>query len=150
MGDFATVEDFWALYSHLEKPSDLQPSADYHLFRTGIKPMWEDKSNAQGGKWIVRLRKGLASRFWEHLILGIIGEQFDVEGEICGAVISVRYQEDIISVWNKTATRTDVTLRIKETLKRILGLPSNTAMEYKKHDQSLRDKSSFRNTEVFR
>lgn len=29
----------------------------------GIKPIWEDPANKRGGKWIVRLRKGLASRF---------------------------------------------------------------------------------------
>jgi len=50
----------------------------------------------KGGKWIVRLKKGLASKYWEELILAIIGEQFDVGQEICGAVISIRGGEDIL------------------------------------------------------
>jgi len=50
----------------------------------------------KGGKWIVRLKKGLASKYWEELILAIIGEQFDVGKEICGAVISIRGGEDIL------------------------------------------------------
>ena len=45
-----------------------------------------------GGKWIIRLKKGLASRCWENLILAMLGEQFMVGEEICGAVISVRFQ----------------------------------------------------------
>lgn len=45
-----------------------------------------------GGKWIIRLRKGLASRCWENLILAMLGEQFMVGEEICGAVVSVRFQ----------------------------------------------------------
>lgn len=40
----------------------------------------------------MRLKKGLASRAWESLVLAIVGEQFDVGNEICGAVVSVRYR----------------------------------------------------------
>lgn len=36
--------------------------------------MWEDPANANGGKWILRLRKGLASRMWEKLVIAIIGD----------------------------------------------------------------------------
>lgn len=91
----------------------------------------QDEANSSGGKWIVRLRKGLASRCWENLILAILGEQFMVNDEICGAVVSVRYQEDIISVWNRTASDQNATTRIRETLKRVLNLPPNTIIEYK-------------------
>lgn len=40
----------------------------------------------------MRLRKGLASRCWENLILAMLGEQFMVGEEICGAVVSIRFQ----------------------------------------------------------
>lgn len=40
----------------------------------------------------MRLRKGLVSRCWENLILAILGEQFMVGEEICGAVVSIRFQ----------------------------------------------------------
>lgn len=52
----------------------------------------QDESNRNGGKWIIRLRKGLASRFWENIILAMLGEQFMVGEEICGAVVSIRFQ----------------------------------------------------------
>ncbi|GFY11990.1 eukaryotic translation initiation factor 4E type 2 [Trichonephila clavipes] len=109
----------------------------------------KDAANKDGGKWIVRLKKGLASRCWEDLMLAILGEQFMVGEEICGAVVSIRFQEDIISVWNKTANDQNTTIRIRDTLKRVLNLPPNTIMEYKTHNNSLRDKSSFRNTDIF-
>nr|XP_015196006.1 PREDICTED: eukaryotic translation initiation factor 4E type 2-like [Lepisosteus oculatus] len=54
--------------------------------------MWEDEANKNGGKWIIRLRKGLASRFWENIILAMLGEQFMVGEEICGVVVSIRFQ----------------------------------------------------------
>jgi hypothetical protein len=43
----------------------------------------------------VRLRKGLASRCWENLILAMLGEQFMVGEEICGAVVSIRFAVSI-------------------------------------------------------
>ena len=61
---FSTCEQFWKIFSHLVRPDDLQSPADYHVFKEGIKPMWEDEANRFGGKWIVRLRKGLSSRCW--------------------------------------------------------------------------------------
>jgi hypothetical protein len=35
------VEQFWSLYSWLVHPSELTGHCDYHLFKDGIKPMWE-------------------------------------------------------------------------------------------------------------
>lgn len=148
IGTFASVEQFWGLYTHLARPCDLTSSSDYHLFKQGIKPMWEDEANKRGGKWIVRLRKGLASRLWENLILAMLGEQFMVGEEICGAVASIRFAEDIISIWNRTGDQ-QITTRIRDTLRRVLNLPPNTIMEYKTHTDSIKDNSSFRNTDVF-
>lgn len=149
VGTFASVEQFWMYYSHMVRPNDLTGHSDYHLFKDGIRPMWEDSANSAGGKWIIRLKKGLASRCWENLILAMLGEQFMVGEEICGCVISVRYQEDILSLWNRTAVDHMTTSRIRDTLKRVLNLPPSTIMEYKTHNDSLKDNSSFRNTDVF-
>ena len=38
--------------------------------------------------------------------MAMLGERFMVGEEICGAVVSVRYQEDILSIWNKSANDT--------------------------------------------
>lgn len=35
------VEQFWAFYSYLVRPGDLSGHSDIHLFKDGIKPMWE-------------------------------------------------------------------------------------------------------------
>mmetsp|Transcript_20945 Transcript_20945/g.30990 ORF Transcript_20945/g.30990 Transcript_20945/m.30990 type:complete len:259 (-) Transcript_20945:326-1102(-) len=146
-----TVEEFWSVYDFLVRPNDLPTTTDYHFFRKGIKPTWEDAANARGGKWIVRLKKGLASRHWEEVILALIGCQFTgiPANEVCGAVVSIRYSEDIVSVWNKTNDR-EITDRLRDGIKRILQLPSFVHMEYKPHETSLQDKSSFRNTQVWK
>ncbi|CAG2062015.1 unnamed protein product [Timema podura] len=68
----------------------------------------------------------------------MLGEQFMVGEEICGAVVSIRFQEDIISVWNKTASDLSTNNRIRDTLRRVLNLPPNTILEYKSHNDSLK------------
>lgn len=148
----STVEGFWETYDFLRRPNDLPTTTDYHFFRGGIKPTWEDPSNAKGGKWIVRLPKGLASRYWEEIILALIGGQFSgvPDGEICGAVLSVRYSEDILGVWNKSANERELVERIRDAIKKILQLPPQAHMEYKPHQASMSDRSSFRNTQVWK
>lgn len=145
---FQTIEQFWHIYNHLIRPNTFTVTTDYHLFKDGIKPTWEDPANQKGGKWMVRLKKGLASRYWEDLILAIIGEQFDVGQEICGAVVSVRNNEDIISIWNRNADNEDASFKIRDQIRRILRLPPFISVEYKKHQDSLVDKSSFRNPSI--
>ncbi|KAI8974317.1 translation initiation factor eIF 4e-like domain-containing protein [Pilobolus umbonatus] len=147
---FHTIEDFWAVFSHLQRPSALPNISDCQLFKEGVRPVWEDAANIEGGKWIVRIKKGLADRYWESLVLAIIGDQFDVNDEICGLVLSIRGSEDIISVWNKTASDGKIYLKIRDTIKKHLNLPAETIMEYKTHNDALRDNSSFRNTDIFR
>lgn len=106
------VEHFWRIYDYLKRPKDLHYT-EYHLFKDGITPTWEDPQNKAGGKWMIRLKKGIASRYWEDIILAIIGEQFDVGSEVCGAVLSVRSNEDIVSIWNKSADNLEAVNKIR-------------------------------------
>ena len=102
LAHFSTVETFWSIYTHLKRPSTLPSVSDYHIFRKGIRPVWEDEENKRGGKWIIRLKKGVSDRYWEDLLFAIIGDQFAEAGdEVCGAVLSVRSGEDVLSVWTR-------------------------------------------------
>jgi translation initiation factor 4E len=102
MAGFQTAEDFFAIYQHLKRPSSLPLVSDYHIFKKGIRPVWEDDENKKGGKWIVRLKKGVADRYWEDLLFAIVGDQFaEASEEVCGAVLSVRNGEDILSIWTR-------------------------------------------------
>jgi translation initiation factor 4E len=102
LASISSVESFWTIYSHLKRPSLLPSVSDYHIFKEGIRPVWEDEANKRGGKWIIRLKKGVADRYWEDLLLAIVGDQFMEAGEeVCGAVLSVRSGEDVMSVWTK-------------------------------------------------
>lgn len=102
MAGFGSAEDFLSVYRYMKRPSTLPLVSDYHIFKKGIRPVWEDDENKKGGKWIVRLKKGVADRYWEDLVFAIVGDQFaEASEEVCGAVLSVRNGEDILSIWTR-------------------------------------------------
>ncbi|BBN70355.1 novel cap-binding protein, partial [Prunus dulcis] len=200
--DFTTVEAFWVCYCHLARPATLPSPTDLHLFKDGIRPLWEDSANCHGGKWIIRFKKAVSGRFWrtcfqatfilsvdnilnenlevkiyaqlselfyyppvvltyaepnsikkltrvqtkELLVLALVGDQLDYGENICGAVLSIRFNEDILSVWNRNASDHQAVMALRDAIKRNLKLPHSYLMEYKPHDASLRDNSSYRNT----
>jgi translation initiation factor 4E len=138
---FNTAEDFFAIYAHLKRPSTLPPVSDYHLFKDGIRPIWEDDENKKGGKWVVRMKKGVADRYWEDLLLALLGDQFaDQSDEVCGAVLSVRNGEDTLSIWVRTEG--PHTLKIRDAMKHILNFPANTKVEWKSHDSSIQQRTT--------
>jgi len=50
----------WLLFSthnHIKSASELSAGCDYSLFKAGIKPMWEDPRNNNGGRWLISLDK---------------------------------------------------------------------------------------------
>lgn len=138
---FNTVEDFWRIYVHLRPIGDIY--MDYHLFRDGIAPTYEDPANINGGKWSLRLKKGLACPFWENIILALVGDGFNEVGDdICGAVMSVRNGEDVLSVWNKTASNGTINLKIRNIIRKCLGLKADVVMEYKAHAEKITTRQS--------
>lgn len=107
-----TAQEFWKVYVHLKRPSDLPTVSDYHFFKQGIRPVWEDEQNKRGGKWIMRLKKGVADRYWEDLLMAMVGDQFMEAGEeVCGMVLSVRSGEDVFSIWTKNDGGRNVKIR---------------------------------------
>ncbi|EJD05453.1 translation initiation factor eIF4e [Fomitiporia mediterranea MF3/22] len=115
IGDFDTVESFCRYFNWLKPPSKLERNSNYHLFKTGIKPMWEDPANAEGGKWVLTMKNNpaLLDRCWSWLAMAMIGEEFDDYGEdLCGAVVSLRSKVDRIQLW----------IRSKDDVERVNGI----------------------------
>lgn len=140
IGTARTIEEFWAIYDYIVRPDALPSTTDYHFFREGVKPTWEDPVNAAGGKWTVRLpKKGLlGARYWEEVILALIGGQFVgiPDGEITGAVISCRDREDVLSVWTKSGGNARMVNKVKEATRRLLRLPNHVTLHYHNHPRT--------------
>jgi translation initiation factor 4E len=104
VGDFDTVESFCRYFNWLKPPSKLEKNSNYHLFKKGIKPMWEDEANANGGKWVLTMKNNpqLLDRCWNWLAMALVGEDLDEGDEICGAVVSLRSKVDRIQLWTRS------------------------------------------------
>lgn len=111
-GSFDTIEDFWRMFNNLLPASRLPVGANYHVFREGVVPMWEDPANKEGGKFVLTIPKkdskaGRCDEWWLYTVLAIIGETLDLDGnEICGAVVSIRAKQDRIALWLRSNDKT--------------------------------------------
>ncbi len=125
LGAYTTVESFFGTFATLRRPSQLEKNSNYHLFKDGIKPMWEDRRNAQGGKWTLTFKANqnpaLLDRSWMWLVLALIGEELDPDDLLTGAVCSLRPKGDRLSLWTRTRSGADAP-RLNALARRLLAL----------------------------
>lgn len=67
-----TVEEFKNFYISFNKPKNLPSNSEVFLFKTGIKPLWEDPMNINGGSFFLHIKKTFANKIWENLLFSII------------------------------------------------------------------------------
>lgn len=123
---FNTVEGFWSLFNNLMPPSNLKEKSNYHMFKEGVMPVWEDPTNKNGGKWSIELppgEKNDLNTIWLHTLLAMVGEAFVDGDEICGIVISLRKHRNRVSLWTKTHTDKDAIQRIGHEFKKAIEMP---------------------------
>ncbi|KAL9179492.1 hypothetical protein ACHAXT_008782 [Thalassiosira profunda] len=130
IGTATTIEEF---LGHLQLPRAAERFAGHDglSLLQGVKPTWEDPYNERGGRWTMRLPKRglLGSRYWEEILLSILGGGMDVpDGEICGSG-----HLHVLSVWNKSAGNTRMVSNIKNALRKLLKLPRDAPMRYHNH-----------------
>ncbi|KAH8554157.1 translation initiation factor Eif4e [Umbelopsis sp. PMI_123] len=136
---FKTIEDFWAVFNNIVKVSRLDISSNYHLFKKGVRPEWEDPANEHGGKFSVQFPKNRTGEaindLWLYTLLACIGEQLPNEAEVTGAVVSVRKVFFRISLWTKTSDNREVLDGIGKKLKETLNIP-NMPLEFTPHSDA--------------
>ncbi|XP_015123846.1 eukaryotic translation initiation factor 4E-1A isoform X1 [Diachasma alloeum] len=142
ISSFDTVEDFWALYNHIILASELKQGCDYSMFKKGIRPMWEDDANKQGGRWLMQLDKKQRScdldRLWLEILLCMIGEAFDdYSDDVCGAVVNIRTKGDKLAAWTADATKSESVLEIGRKLKERLGIQQRQTIGYQVHKDTM-------------
>uniref|UniRef100_A0A6A7G4Y5 Eukaryotic initiation factor 4E n=1 Tax=Hirondellea gigas TaxID=1518452 RepID=A0A6A7G4Y5_9CRUS len=141
--EFDTVEDFWCLFNNLLPASMIDRGASYSLFKSGVRPEWEDSANDGGGRWFFTLKekdREQTDEFWLYLVLGLIGDIIDVKDDICGAVISPRERELRVSLWTKTASNEATQMEIGHNIRRVLKFPGRVGLNYRTHDNDSRSR----------
>ena len=75
---------------------------DYHLFKEGIKPAWEDPVNVHGASFTITCNQGNEDKLWINSVLACIGTQFEQYDHICGISFAKRDRGSRISLWFDT------------------------------------------------
>lgn len=132
LGSFKTVEGFWDMYQHMKRPYGLPRGSEFFLFKSGIRPLWEDPANEGGGRFFISVKRSmLANKIWEDLLLSFLLVDA-AHNAMNGIVLNVRTSEVFLSVW--TARIPDNELgAYRKWIKNALDLPIEQIIEYKKH-----------------
>eukprot|EP00992_Anisonema_acinus_P000581 TRINITY_DN10206_c0_g1_i2.p1 TRINITY_DN10206_c0_g1~~TRINITY_DN10206_c0_g1_i2.p1 ORF type:complete len:193 (+),score=9.21 TRINITY_DN10206_c0_g1_i2:57-635(+) len=154
VANFDTVQDFWSIFNNICPPMQLAPGSNYHLFKAGIKPMWEDEANRRGGKWIASFpikHKSLMDSCWLHLCMALIGEQFVHSDEVTGAVASVRKANNRISLWTRNSQDRDTAMQIGQQFRTLLSLDDVPEIKliFQAHADALQNDSSYGNKTLY-
>lgn len=138
---FSTVEEFWGIYNSIPLANQLPLKSDYHLFKEGIRPEWEDKQNSKGGKWSFsfnnkRDASPIINDLWLRGLLAVIGETIeDDENEVNGIVLNIRAKAYRVGIWTRDCD--DSRLRtLGQRLKKVLQLKDEQKVEFMSHDDS--------------
>eukprot|EP00457_Paulinella_chromatophora_P009902 gb/GEZN01009984.1/.p1 GENE.gb/GEZN01009984.1/~~gb/GEZN01009984.1/.p1 ORF type:complete len:267 (+),score=61.52 gb/GEZN01009984.1/:51-851(+) len=107
LGEFSTVEDFWRLCTSVtETIKRLSPEKfNVRVFKAGIKPMWEDPKNRNGGKWVWSCATELSVFLstWKEAMSSVLGSAAgDASGladSLCGVVLVGRRMRREVQIW---------------------------------------------------
>ena len=69
-----SVQDFWR-YNNNTPVEQIKMRESIYLFKSGFRPVWEDRRNINGGSWTFRVPKSIGPDVWTRIQLLAIGEK---------------------------------------------------------------------------
>ncbi|KAG2012724.1 hypothetical protein GB937_006809 [Aspergillus fischeri] len=144
--DVADIATFYRVYNNY--PWDkIRLRDSVHIFRKGVRPVWEDPENLRGGCWKFRVPKSKAQEFFHEIAILCMANEFQAALEkehdhVLGVSTSVRFNSHMISVWNKMGTNERSIKILEQTIIDRLSpelRPSSSGSNsyfYKRHDEN--------------
>ena len=132
IGSFRTAEEFWGYYQHIRRPDSLPKCCEFLLFKSGIRPVWEDSANRGGGRFVLHIKRIFANKTWEDIIIAFIITTKE-QDHLNGVVINVRSWEVLLSLWMKPMETEEVRDKYRTWIRQSLGMTDNISIEYKQH-----------------
>lgn len=124
--EIKTYSDFWKLFNNFGKLGIRY--SHYFLMKDGIKPIWEDEQNRDGGILSVRIEMDSALSLLEDLGTRMVIEEItDEQNDINGISISPKHNWALIKLWNKNS-KNDLSVNMKQE---ILDRYSHLSVKYK-------------------
>ncbi|EAW07620.1 eukaryotic translation initiation factor 4E [Aspergillus clavatus NRRL 1] len=144
--DVADIATFYRVYNNY--PWDKVRLRDsVHIFRKGVRPIWEDPENLKGGCWRFRVPKSKAQEFFHEIAILCMANEFQAALEkehdhVLGVSSSVRFNSHMISVWNKLGSNERSIKILERTILERLSpelRPTSSGPNsyfYKRHDEN--------------
>lgn len=141
LGSVSTVQDFWRYMNSMEGSmqkilSQQAPVFSLRAFRSDVKPIWEDKHNTHGGKWVVPCSTMDSAAFWAlwvEVLMCVVGESFNRKGAVCGVVMSSRKNgKKEIQIWTDS-----IPADMDHEKNFLTKLLKTSDVYYRSHDSSL-------------
>ena len=135
---FETVEEFWGIYQHMKKPLTIVKNSNFYIFKEGIKPMWADPQNQNGGRLIVCFKKEMKKNVntaWEELLIEFLLLDQD-RIKINGVSLDIKFNDINICLWMPPKTPEELEVA-REWFKRVTAVTPEVKIDYKAHPQSL-------------
>lgn len=83
----------------MKKPSEMVADSDIYIFKEGVKPLWEDQANKNGGYFNVRIEKKKSNKIWENLMLLTVCPMKDNGSWINGIRLKIKEENDTMQIW---------------------------------------------------
>ncbi|EXJ78649.1 hypothetical protein A1O1_09050 [Capronia coronata CBS 617.96] len=141
----ADIGAFYRIFNNVPW-TEIRQKDSIHIFRAGVKPLWEDAENQYGGRWLIRVRpengNDRAIRVWEEVCILCCGGELQAaiaqeHDHILGMSFSPRLYFTHISIWTKQGDNLRSVLLLERAI--VQGLSpdlrprSNAEFNFRKH-----------------
>ncbi|KAH0792946.1 eukaryotic translation initiation factor 4E [Histomonas meleagridis] len=108
-----SVEDIWSTLNAIEPAHKLPKGCRYYVFKKGVLPLWEDRSNINGYEISIEhqisgSKKANVTERWIDVILACLGETLTQSKLVNGIEFSVRAQNYKIGIWTAPCEEEEV------------------------------------------
>ncbi len=115
-----TIQDFWQIYNNWSKVGGIT-NKHYFIMKEGVKPIWEDELNKNGGCWSYKIQEDFVDELWEDLsvyfVCGILCPT--IPNEIMGISVRLRKNNEVvIKIWNNNSKHNSLKLINEKLLKK--------------------------------
>jgi len=111
--------NFWKLYNNWDLLGGIL-CKQFFIMKNNIKPIWEDKSNKNGGCWSFKIFENQACELWEDLsVLFVTENLLSISEECVGLSICLKKNSYcVIKIWNTNSKNNSMKNINKDILKK--------------------------------
>lgn len=103
LGEIDSIESFWDIYLRLSQ--NVIQEGMFFLMKKGIKPLWENEENINGGCWSYKVSKKDAYTSWIELSINTCCETLIQDfSKLNGISISPKKLFCILKIWNNDSS----------------------------------------------